>query len=255
MSLETSIAALTTQAGLLLDLPQQVATSAQAQIALVGAEYTNRIAGLAKDVWLDAVVGLDTNPGTEAQPVKTIGKAVSMVPPGGRVTITLLSDYELTADTPIQNRQVLFRSSGVVRRQITFGRYSWVTGATTYSAVRSFWLWDGATIEFDNVKIYMPPQDGAWLATTAVAWAGIRVQSPTRLGAVPYVGLYNSDIAISGTPYAPIFDRGGAVMAVTVMNCIVSGQALNGRLFADATSTAGTAAGGLSWLLTNLATI
>ena len=47
----------------------------------------------AKTVYVDWYYGDDNNPGTNAQPFKTLQRAISSIPPGGFVTIVLKNDY------------------------------------------------------------------------------------------------------------------------------------------------------------------
>jgi hypothetical protein len=255
MSLETSIAALTTQAGMLLDLPQQIQTAASQQIVAIAAEYQSRIQGLFKEVYLDQVTGNDANSGAIESPFKTLAKAVSVVPSGGRVHVLMLADYELDATVLIVNRQVMIQSPGATRRNLTFQRYSTQVGPSTQNGLRHFQLYDGSTLECDNMKITMPPIDGNWGVNPIAPWAAFRPGYQSRAGGLMYVGLFSCEVVLPATPFNPLFDRLGGMIALNVQSTLVSGQPLNGKLFAEATSGAGTPTGNFPWLITNLTTI
>ncbi|HRD79046.1 MAG TPA: hypothetical protein PK264_24460 [Hyphomicrobiaceae bacterium] len=260
MSLETQIAALTQQAGLLLDLPQQIATTATAKIAEVTAAYNQRMATFTVTVTVDEVTGLDTQPGTDALPVRTMAKALSMVPVGGVGTIRLASDVTLTATIRIANKRVVIVSNSAVRRKLSFAKLPWIAGASTYRGVAAFGLADGASLHFNFVELMIP--DGAGDAHIPHWFASPIGVSVTPGAGAPDVGFYDVAINLPATPYAAVIGVGFGstlhrptslwVYAMTLPGAITS---INGRLFHDITATAGTAAASLNWLTTNLTTV
>jgi hypothetical protein len=265
MSLEASIATLTQQTGLLLDLPQDVADAAQTQIGLIGTEYTNRLATLIRTVHVNQATGLDTNPGTQALPLKTIGKAVDGTPYGGFVTVILAADYTiglLGEDLTIRGRHVRLQSDGAVKRRVNFTNYLQVISGSTYRMLRGFNMDHVSSLMFFGLTVPVPDMNAAPGGSAANAAAILNSGSCLIRPAdgishvLCSVSLHSCDVEVTATPYAPITGFAAASLNYQENNVTVTGGgALNGRRLLNASNTGGTATSTLPFLITNLTTV
>lgn len=268
MSLETSIAGFTTQAGLLLDLPQQIATAAQTQIGLIGTEYANRIASMTKTVYVNQVTGLDTNAGTIASPYKTLQKAIDVTPLGGVCVINLQADYTiglLNEDVFIYSRHVRIQSDGAVRRRLQFTPYLQAINASTYRNLRSFFTMNNCSLMFFGITLVMPDMgvapNGQAANAAAILHGGTCMVRPGT-GQDCYwtnLGILTCDFEMTANPYGLIcgVSAGGYGIHYSEFSVTITGGAtsLNGRRFYGAQNTAGTATSGFPNIVTSLTTI
>ena len=89
-------------------------------------------------LYVDMVNGNDNNAGTEAQPLKTLYKAIDNIEAGG--TIYLIGDYDATTDGEYVYsflKNITIKGAGAEKSTLT-------TWKTTYIA-------DGVTVTFDNI--------------------------------------------------------------------------------------------------------
>ncbi|AYG44323.1 hypothetical protein DV532_08425 [Pseudomonas sp. Leaf58] len=93
MSLESDVANLVTQTNSLLSYFQtrKAGIDAAVAAAIAAAPETSR------SWYVDPVNGLDTNKGTQAEPFKTINKAIAVTPPSGVCTAYIMDDYDMPA--------------------------------------------------------------------------------------------------------------------------------------------------------------
>lgn len=93
MSLESDVGNLVTQTNKLIDYfgAKKSDIDKAVAAAIAAAPETSR------SWYVDPVNGLDTNPGTQLLPFKTINKAISATPPSGVCTAYVMDDYDLTA--------------------------------------------------------------------------------------------------------------------------------------------------------------
>lgn len=256
MSLESSIAALTQQAGLLMDLPQQVNAAALAQINAIGAAYQARIAGMTPTFYVNQVTGADTNGGTIGSPFRSLQKAIDQTPFGGRVHIVLQADYTISG-APITSygRHVHIASDGGVKHNINFERFVDTSTTPAYRGVRGFLLSAGGSLSLRGLTINVPLIDGSY-STYAPFNLGLFAAVGTDWWQALHVTLYLCDYKIPASPYCSMFPSESLVIlrayGMTLNGAIAS---LNGQVSAAHTSTAGVASTTLPWLLTNLTTI
>lgn len=156
MSLETQIAALVTAANNLTGAVNGKMTEIDAAVLAA----VQAIPNMAKTLYVDAVAGSDAALGTSAAPLKTIGEAM-----------------ERTATTPYTNIALMagqtheFSGTGeancyrIVSNKLTFSRYGsgndpiFAPKVGSYFAGYSnihFFVLEGGTVLFKNVKIVMP---------------------------------------------------------------------------------------------------
>ncbi|UVL65717.1 DUF1565 domain-containing protein [Pseudomonas sp. B21-031] len=93
MSLESDVANLVTQTNSLLAYFQtrKAGIDAAVAAAIAASPETSR------SWYVDPVNGLDTNKGTQAEPFKTINKAIAVTPPSGVCTAYVMDDYDMPA--------------------------------------------------------------------------------------------------------------------------------------------------------------
>lgn len=256
MSLESSIAALTQQAGLLMDLPAQVNAAAQVQIAAMGAAYQGHIAGLAVTAYVDQVNGLDTNSGAIDSPFRTIGKALSLTPRGGVCSVLLKGPYLMDQTIIVDGRRLHLQSANSVRHALSFARFSDMFGtATLYRGLHGFRLQLGASISFRDLTLVMPALDGTWgsqpLAGSRTGMVGVDGSGSFPVGDVLFG---YCDITLPATPFSPLLGIGGSPLLLNAFT-LTSTNPLNGKWFEIVTASGGTATTTLPWLTTNLATV
>lgn len=256
MSLESSIAALTQQAGLLMDLPQQVHAAAQAKITAMGAAYQGHLASLVVTVYVDQAGGLDTNSGAIGSPFKTIDKALAITPRGGFCTVMLLGAYHVATTIVVDGRRLVVSSANTVRHNVTFERVTDAFGtATTYRLMRNFSLRHGATVHFTGLTLRMPVLDGTWgtypalAAQCGFATLGSSVDQPGNTAMISYC-----DIVNPGPIFAPMLGGTGYPTSFAAI-AVVSADVLHGKWFDGVTAAGGTASTTLPWLLTNLVNV
>jgi hypothetical protein len=93
MSLESDVANLVTQTNSLLSYFQtrKAGIDAAVAAAIAASPETSR------SWYVDPVNGLDTNKGTQAEPFKTINRAIAVTPPSGVCTAYVMDDYDMPA--------------------------------------------------------------------------------------------------------------------------------------------------------------
>jgi len=257
MSLESSIATLTQQAGLLMDLPQQVADVAQAQIAAIGAAYQTHLATLSTTFYVDQVNGLDTQAGTVNAPLKSLGKALALTPRGGICVALLKSDYTLADVTLVDGRLLAIVSDSVVKRNIYFSRLLDATTTPNNRYPACFKMSNDARIAFVGVTLNMPVLDGSWTAITLSGTYRGLISPGGYFGYEEFgVAVSLCDVNIPTTPFCPLIMNSSGVHVHWFSNTLTGDvTSINGRLFEGQTNTAGVASNTLSWLQTGLATV
>lgn len=250
---EQQIAAFTQQAGLLLDLPQQIANTATAQINAVGNAYQTRLNTSVGTFWIDQVNGLDTNPGTQASPLKTITKALTLVPMGGRCECRLLTGYTIDTTIVVDNRQLILTSFNTVRHPIQFTRKLNQNVVPNQRDIAGIRLIGQASLAIHLLGIVIPPLDGQW-GTYNSGSSELFGSYGSNMTGAQSVAITSCDITIPETPYSafvsPFYPITLLVSGVTLLD-----QPLNGKVVRSITATAGTATSTLPYLNTNLLTV
>lgn len=154
MSLESEIAALTSEARSLLNYfntkKAGIDSSVQAAIAAVPE--------ISRTWWVDQVAGLDTNLGTKESPFRTIDKAMKSTPASGVCTINLLSDYSFDKWVVSTCAYVFINGANAAVRPKLKPQYYLFEGATYLAG----FLFQGqcATIEISAVDLVFPTVTG-----------------------------------------------------------------------------------------------
>lgn len=238
MSLETQIAGLTTQAGQLLDLPQQIANTAAAQIALVANQFAANQAAMSPVFYVNQASGADTNPGSAAAPLRSIARAVQLAPAGSRVTVMLQADHVVGADIALNGHELVIRSDTTgTRRGLTFERF--VNNATTppSRSLRSVIFANGAGVVLWDLVVTVPPLDGTW-GTLADGSTGNMFRAFGNVASAASVAIWNCELVFPATVFAPMFGNGPANLEV---NATIITGGLNGKVHPAFTASGGTA--------------
>lgn len=253
MSLESSIGDLVEQASKLMDLPQIIATTANAQIDKIGATYDKWLATGIVRQYVSAVAGDNKNDGlTIDKPVKTMAEAARRIPYGGVGTILLDGDYHVDADVLVANKRLAIMSANSLKPRLTFERYTHVTGATTFRAMRGFYGENGL-VSFHSCVIKVPPLDGNWTALTPSNFATIVKPTGSTVSGLLGVTFTLCDLDIPATPFGPIVGNGGtSLVFLHGYGLSTIDQPYLGKLYFDATSSAGTDPKNVRSIFTNL---
>jgi len=89
-----------------------------------------------RTVYVDWYYGDDNNPGTDAQPFKTLQRAINSVPPGGTVRIVVLGDYTLNSSVYISNRNVFIDFQA--KLETTWHTFTNTVDGQVYDAINRF---------------------------------------------------------------------------------------------------------------------
>jgi hypothetical protein len=210
-------------------------------------------------VWVNPVAGLDTNTGTQAQPLKTLKRAAELCPPGGFVTAILTGPITLLEDVPLYNQRMLIRSDGSTRHSIQFDRWASDENGVTFRRLRQFSLNQGSKLYIDGLTLVMPVADGVFAAMSAATGFAALVHSDWS-PATGDIGLFigGSHIQIpASNPYGAVFGAGqfsNPCDFYVISSTYTQGNGL-GRNLTFVANTSGTASSSLPWLRTNLETI
>ncbi|BFT61827.1 hypothetical protein [Pseudomonas moorei] len=209
MSLESSIADLTTEAKNLIAYFNAKKASIDAAVAAAIAAAPETL----RTWYVDQVNGLDTNSGTSmAAPFKTIGKALASTPAFGVATVQLLSDYTFNEVITQNTANLVVVGNGVVRN--LYPKYYQVLGSdgvTQSTVMGGFQLvTQGSNIEFRNCNLVLPTIVGVAPVPTVNRSTGF-VRTNGTGNVPPFLGVALSSIAVTMAP-----DFIGSLIGATV---------------------------------------
>lgn len=253
MSLEQDISILTTAAGNLLALPQSIADVATGKIADLTALYDRRASSRTIQVYVDPILGLDTNVGTQAAPYKTVAGAVNKSQAGAFTVIYVSGDVTISDDVYVVNRSIMICPAGTTKTNISFERYSFVSGATTYVSVRGFKVGANAAVVLYNLNVNMPINDVPWSNYT-VSSCLLFAPVSSNFGMFS-VMLTSCTITFGATVLGSIMWEGWPCSYMEYGLTVIGQTSLNGYRFRNFTNTGGSTTSSLPWLVTNLTTI
>ncbi len=251
MSLEQSIADLTTQAGLLLDLPQSIKDEAIAQTALISQAHQDHLNSLYKSVYIDALAGDDANDGSQANPLKTMTAAIAEGARGGLLDIYLETDIHMDQVVAVSDMRVRIFSTSSQKKKLSFQQAT-LTTSQTYRVLRGFKI-SNAQILVSGLEVILPALDAVYSAySVANAASPFHISSPTDF-AVNSVVFDRCNLDIPASIFNPMINTASTGLVLMVYACVAIDQPLAGALVVGAAS--GTDANTIPWLLTNLATL
>jgi hypothetical protein len=253
MSLEQSISDLTTQAGLLLDLPASMAATANAKITSLTTRYDNILASQYVSVYVDAIAGNDANSGTNALPLKTIQAALDLTPRGGICFVFLKTDYHVDSDILISNKVLSIRNAGGPMPSLTFAKFTYQVGALTYRSIRHFEFLGASHLFLLDIKVYFPDTS----LMTAYTPDNMTIMRCQLGNAAVSLVISTCELHIPNNIMCRFFGGANTLIDLLFFNVTYPGAITNpnGYLSDAQTNTAGVATAGLSWIRTNLATI
>lgn len=156
MSLESEVAALTSEARALLNYfnTKKAAIDAAVIAAITAIPETTR------NWYVDPVIGLDTNPGTAALPFRTIEKCLASTPNSGVCGVYLLKDYDLASQIDISCSLMIIKgATGVEKLRVKY--YSNVNNGVTDTRMGGFaFQRQGANIEMRELTLELPSPAG-----------------------------------------------------------------------------------------------
>ncbi len=252
-TLEDRIADLQQQAGLLLDLPQQIADTAQQRINALGAAWEQRQAAMYARHYVHQQVGDDSADGTDDAPLRSIDEAIRRTPEGGICDVRLLADYHFAAPTPTGQRYVLVQSADTVRHQVTLERISEQLSAYAARYTGGLRMSRCGSVEYRGLTLVVPALDGTWPNYTLVnSYAGHAQCGHSGESMLAMVRLAYCDVVIPSAAFCPLIGRGGHAVALEAASLVATDQPLIGNLVGGAADPVGTDPTTLPWLITNL---
>ncbi|MDN7142690.1 hypothetical protein KC131_18745 [Pseudomonas sp. JQ170] len=164
MSLETDVANLVTQTTKLIDYVNGKKSGIDAAVAAAIAAVPETT----RNWFVDQVNGLDTNPGTQAAPFRTLGKAIAATPASGVCNVSLLSDYVLDSQVALNCTMLVLKGEGGTRvlRPKYYPSVDSVTGATDNRLGGFVFQRQGSQLEMRELNLALPTAVGVVPAPT-----------------------------------------------------------------------------------------
>ncbi len=254
-TLADRIADFETQANQLLDLPQQIANTAQSRINQIGNYWDQRVQSMRLTAHVHQLAGDDNAAGTEAEPLKSVDEALRRTPPGGVCEVRLHADYHFSDVLPVDETELVLTSATSVRWALTFERLQLTWSGVTYRTLAGVRLRRRAAVRAHRLTIQIPALDASWagMAEKSIFCGFAQLGTAELLGG-SLVGITYCDINIPADPFCALIGNGtdGRPLELYLQSCVAVDQPLEGRLLSSATDTNGTATSGLPWLQTNL---
>ena len=253
-TLADRIAAFETQANQLLDLPQQIADTAQARINQIGAYWDVRVQQMRTVAHVDPGTGDDANDGSVGSPLRTVEEALRRTPPGGVCTVFLLGNLHIPQEgIEVDNRWLhIVGSQPVGNPVISLEQYQFDLGGTTWRGSGGFVLREMGHLNIVGCSVQIPDGSGAWSGYPLNQTMGGLVQVRGTESAGHVIVLRYCEVTIPATPHCPLVGSYDVPLQFYATSLTVSGT-LEGNVFSQVTSPTSTA--NLPWLVTNLTTV
>ncbi len=238
---------------MLLDLPQAIATTAQAQIAAISTAYQARLTNFSTTAYVDQVSGSNNNSGLLASPFATIEKALALTPPGGTCDVYLKSNYTLGANIVVGGKRLFIHSHNETR-DVYFDRFIYVGLVPQLRGLRGFRL-AGGSVHYIGVRVNVPALDGIYTGYAASSDTLHSTESTSSW--LPFsIGLVSASLVLPATPYCRLIS-GLSEVDLKVFGLTMPGAITDAKGWwsEDQANPAGIAANTLPWLRTNLATV
>lgn len=248
MSLESEVAAFTTEARSLLNYYNGKKAGIESAVAAAIAAIPS-----GNRTWyVNQLTGLDTNDGNTAdKPFKTIDKALSSTPVGGICNALLQADYVMTASITVQGRVLFLQSdvSDTTIRKVTSGYALSPSGLS--NLMHGLYGSGGGTILLRDIEVVLPSAVGLNPTPSRSNNSFFRTLD---LGGSPILAVKMSNCKVTDTAGATAYMATisyTAIMFEVYQTTFPSGMA--GRYFTDV--PAGTAANAVANVMTNLSTL
>lgn len=252
MSLEQSIADLQTQAGLLLDLPQDIADAAQARMTQLGNFFDARVNTLKATLYINQSTGNDNNVGDAANPLASIDEAISRIPMTGKVTCILQADYHFAEEVALDNRTLVLQASGSVRHNLTLERIG-IPGTTNYLRTGGIKMTGISCVNIIGLTITIPDIVGFEAYSTLIAYRTGIAQSSAYDG-IRSVVIKSCSVDIPANNACPLLGYSSPLIlelaALTALD-----EPLTGKYLPQYTNTGGTSTTTIPWLVTTLTVV
>ena len=256
-TLADRIADFEAQANRLLDLPQQIADTAQARINQIGSYWDARVRQMHTVAYVHQQAGDDNASGSESEPIRSVEEALRRTPPGGVCEVRLLAGYHFADVVTVSQTYLMMTSANTVRHPVTLERLFYDVAGTQMRITGGVRLSDRAAVRHTGLTLVVPPLDGTWGSYTPIEGYCGHAQlgnSATVGGAL--VSMTYCDVQIPSAAFCSVIgNESDYPLELFVAVCIATDQPLTGRLLSGATDTNGTAAASLPWLTTNLTTV
>lgn len=214
----------------------QIGTAATTAITSLDDRYNSILAGGLGIFYLDQSEGDDAHDGSENAPIKTIAKALSMVPEGSSIRVKLISDLYVDEHIDIRNRRLIIEPADANKRHLTFKKDTSVSGSHTYRALYGFRTQMGGGVSLNKMIVNMPAVEGegALPSKNASIFQGTTVNTD-----------FVADIIFQYCDFNWPANPWGAVTSIwngsmRVFQCVETGTPLLGYWHSSVDDTAGT---------------
>lgn len=247
MSLETEIANLTSKSTALIDYFNTRKGAIDSAVATAVAAIPN----MERSWFVNQLTGQDSNPGTVAEPLRSIDKAIANTPVGGTCIVRLQSDYRHETYNLVVTSRVLLITSDTLgtKRKLICTYQSSVTSNASY--LSGFGLTSGAHLGFRELHIALPSPEGITPVPGGTANALIKTYSAQVTGMIS-LKLDTCDITAADGLTASLLPNIACAVVFQSVGCSFpagfAGRYIQGVV-------AGTASTSLSNLLTNHSTL
>lgn len=244
MSLETQIADLVSATNSLIAVfnGKSAAIDARVSAAIAATPEMRRI------WYVDQVAGLDTNAGTAAAPLKTIGKAIANTPTNGICNVLLLSDYTVDSQIDLNVGRLIVEGSGA-RRTITAKYY----GDAVSAMLGAFRFTDPTgLIGFRNIALVLAGLGGLPEPTSRRLASFIRSYTGAAVPTLVMVGFEGCIVTKAADFTGGLVGLAASGVSLSAYDTTFPSD-FGGRYISGV--NAGTAAATLANVITNLATL
>lgn len=195
--------------------------------------------------YVDSVAGDDFALGTQAAPLKTIGRALAATPVGGGCEVVLLKDYTLASPLGLRGKRLIARGDvdGASGRKLILNEY--ITGNGQRS-MGGFQCSETSSVELMDLTLTLP--DGAASNGPLNAYYSFVYAGGNRLPPMITLRLFNVVIELRGTFVGKLIGPNGTNVCFSISNSTIP-PALDGSIIHGV--AAGTAPTTLSHVITN----
>lgn len=242
MSVETELAALTTASNSLIDYFKNKKAGIDAAVTAAVAAAP----AIFRTFFVDPLQGDDTGLGTEANPFKTIQRAVDSTPIGGRCETTLLSHTTLDGHVRLEGRELAVRGKIGAGTKLILNEF--IREGDPLPRMGSFWQSYGSSLDLSNLALSLPASASGDLS----AYNALTFSSGSTAPNILTLRLHNITFELRGTFRGRLLGPDSPMVALGLTGTTLP-SALAGRIVPNV--AAGTESKTLPQVITNVPTL